>query len=108
MAKWSHRIDLSSGSIEATFEYDLNTITDQDREMLFWVMDRFRDFELQRGDRLPGVEPREGPARSYPHESGDVTVLGPGVFVADDGSVLNWDGENYVPQPPNPGAVSDV
>lgn len=34
----------------------------------------------------------------YPHESGDVIVLGPQVFVSCDGTVLNWKGRNYVPQ----------
>lgn len=43
--------------------------------------------------------------KGYPHDSGDVTVLGPGVFAKPDGSVLNWDGVNYVPQPA-PEAVS--
>lgn len=36
----------------------------------------------------------------YPHEDGDVIVLGPEVFVARDGSVLSWRGQNYVPQAP--------
>lgn len=31
-------------------------------------------------------------------DSGDVITLGPECFVAADGSVLNWKGENYVPQ----------
>jgi hypothetical protein len=34
----------------------------------------------------------------YPHENGDVIVLGPQVFVSRDGAVLNWKGRNYVPQ----------
>lgn len=34
----------------------------------------------------------------YPYEDGDTTVLGPGIFAAKDGSVINWYGENYVPQ----------
>jgi hypothetical protein len=37
-------------------------------------------------------------APTYPHPSGDVIVLGPMCFVKIDGSVLNWKGQNYVPQ----------
>lgn len=37
-------------------------------------------------------------ARPYPYDEGDVTVLGPECFVAQDGSVLNWRGSNYVLQ----------
>ena len=36
----------------------------------------------------------------YPHESGDVVVIGPEAFIARDGSVLCYRGRNYVPQPP--------
>lgn len=36
---------------------------------------------------------------AYPFEDGDTIVLGPGVFASKDGSVLNWNGQNYVPQP---------
>lgn len=35
----------------------------------------------------------------YPFCDGDVMVLGPEVFAAEDGSVLCWQGQNYVPQP---------
>jgi hypothetical protein len=35
---------------------------------------------------------------AYPHEDGDTIVLGPQCFVAVDGSVLSWQGRNYVPQ----------
>lgn len=34
----------------------------------------------------------------YPYNEGDAVVLGPNVFVARDGSVLNWRGENFIPQ----------
>jgi hypothetical protein len=34
----------------------------------------------------------------YPHENGDVIVLGPQVFVSRDEAVLNWKGRNYVSQ----------
>lgn len=44
-------------------------------------------------------ETSESPNRSYPFPDGDTIVLGPQVFVATDGSVLNWRGKNYVPQP---------
>ncbi|WNN95188.1 hypothetical protein SEA_MAGRITTE_237 [Microbacterium phage Magritte] len=36
--------------------------------------------------------------KTYPFEDGDVIVLGPEIFSAKDGSVLNWKGVNYVPQ----------
>lgn len=35
----------------------------------------------------------------YPHESGDVIVLGPEVIAQPDGSLINWKGTNYVPAP---------
>jgi hypothetical protein len=34
----------------------------------------------------------------YPYQDGDVIVLGPEIFVAEDKSVICWRGENYVPQ----------
>lgn len=34
----------------------------------------------------------------YPFKDGDAIILGPGVFIANDGSVLNWRGVNYLPQ----------
>jgi hypothetical protein len=34
----------------------------------------------------------------FPRIDGDTIVLGPQCFVAKDGSVLNWNGINYVPQ----------
>lgn len=39
-----------------------------------------------------------GANKVYPFEDGDVVVLGPEIFSAKDGSVLNWKGVNYVPQ----------
>lgn len=36
--------------------------------------------------------------KTYPYEEGDTIVLGPEIFAAKDGSVLNWKGQNYVPQ----------
>jgi hypothetical protein len=36
--------------------------------------------------------------REYPFEDGDVTVIGPEAFVAQDGTVFCWKGRNYVPQ----------
>lgn len=32
---------------------------------------------------------------SYPHQDGDVTVLGPEVFASTDGGVISWKGSNY-------------
>lgn len=34
-------------------------------------------------------------ATAYPYQEGDVTVLGPEVFVSPDGEVLSWKGSNY-------------
>lgn len=34
----------------------------------------------------------------YPRKDGDVLVLGPELISTPDGSVLNWKGQNYVPQ----------
>lgn len=36
--------------------------------------------------------------KTYPYEEGDTIVLGPGIFSAKDRTVVNWDGQNYVPQ----------
>lgn len=47
-------------------------------------------------DESPDDDPRY--PDPYPYEEGDVIVLGPGCFVATDGSVLNLDGRNYIPQ----------
>lgn len=44
------------------------------------------------------TEARRRPMSEYPHDSGDVIVLGPQVFVSRDEAVLNWKGCNYVPQ----------
>ncbi|MFE9906438.1 hypothetical protein [Streptomyces achromogenes] len=43
----------------------------------------------------------------YPHQDGDVTVLGPRVFVTNDGAVINWRGVNYVPQPDDSFTIPD-
>ncbi len=40
----------------------------------------------------------ERAAETYPHPSGDVTVLGPEIFTDKDGDVICWKGVNYVPQ----------
>lgn len=37
-------------------------------------------------------------AETYPRFDGGHIVIGPGCFASDDGSVLNWDGRNYIPQ----------
>lgn len=36
------------------------------------------------------------PAREFPYQDGDVTVLGPEVFASKDDTVISWRGENYV------------
>lgn len=36
--------------------------------------------------------------KTYPHEEGDTIVIGPECFATKDGSVLCWQGVNYVPQ----------
>lgn len=46
---------------------------------------------------LKGVTARH--QTQYPHESGDVIVLGPEVIAQPDGSLINWKGTNYVPAP---------
>jgi hypothetical protein len=38
------------------------------------------------------------PSQEFPYQDGDVTVLGPETFASNDGAVLSWRGENYVPQ----------
>lgn len=38
------------------------------------------------------------PSREYPYQDGDVTVLGPETFASNDGAVISWKGDNYVPQ----------
>ena len=35
---------------------------------------------------------------AYPHDMGQVLVLGPECIAQPDGSVINWRGVNYVPQ----------
>ena len=44
------------------------------------------------------AEWQEIDAGAFPRVSGDITVLGPGIFAAADCSVLCWRGQNYVPQ----------
>lgn len=34
---------------------------------------------------------------AYPKQLGDIILIGPGCFAQADGSVLNWNGVNYVP-----------
>jgi hypothetical protein len=41
-------------------------------------------------------------APAYPHEDGDVTVLGPETFASKDGAVISWRGGNYTRQPEDP------
>jgi hypothetical protein len=63
------------------------------------VFDRIRlaRYIVTGNDEPP--EPQENP---YPHASGDVTVLGPGIFANTtapaENTVLNWQGGNFVPQ----------
>lgn len=49
-------------------------------------------YDGARRQGTPGLTVRA----SYPYEDGDTVVLGPQVFVAKDGTVLNWRGQNYV------------
>ncbi len=46
------------------------------------------------------TSPKNDASVDYPHldSTGETIVLGPGVFVSTDESVLNWKGTNYVPQ----------
>lgn len=39
------------------------------------------------------------PTSQYPHQGGDITVLGPEIFASSDGAVICWKGENYTRQP---------
>ena len=39
--------------------------------------------------------------------NGDVTVLGPGIFSANDRSVICWRGRNYVPEEDDDGHDDD-
>jgi len=43
----------------------------------------------------------------YPFLSGDVTVLGPEIFSANDTSVISWKGRNYVPEEDEDGHDDD-
>lgn len=43
----------------------------------------------------------------YPHQSGDFTDLGPGIFTDNSGDVICWKGENYVRQAPPAVSVPD-
>lgn len=45
--------------------------------------------------------------QQYPYQDGDVTVLGPRVFVSNDGKVISWRGVNYVPHPDQGFTVPD-
>lgn len=38
------------------------------------------------------------PSPQYPHQDGDVTVLGPELIASADGQTIGWRGENYVRQ----------
>lgn len=41
------------------------------------------------------ADPTDVPQRSYPYESGDVMVLGPGVLADREHEVIQWLGVNY-------------
>lgn len=49
-------------------------------------------------DERAVVEVTEEP-RSYPHDDGGMTIIGPECFAQSDGTVLSWKGRNYIPQP---------
>jgi hypothetical protein len=36
---------------------------------------------------------------AYPKQLGDITLIGPDCYAQADGTVLNWQGRNYIPQP---------
>lgn len=47
-------------------------------------------------------------AETYPHEDGEVIVLGPEVFAHRDERVISWKGRNYTPQSPLESLVAKV
>lgn len=47
--------------------------------------------------------PKDDASVDYPRLEGDTIVLGPEIFSSADEKVINWKGQNYVPQvAPNP------
>jgi hypothetical protein len=48
-----------------------------------------------------------GVPAEYPHQDGDVTVLGPEIFASSNGDVICWKGENYTRQPATPAPTDD-
>lgn len=49
-------------------------------------------------DALKELRDQQNSAPEYPHQDGDVTVLGPEVIATPDASVISYQGENYTPQ----------
>lgn len=62
-----------------------------------WVNRIARAIE-EHGRSLERAAATSGPA--YPYADGETLVLGPETFVAKDGAVLCWKGQNYVKQEP--------
>ncbi|WP_327592485.1 hypothetical protein [Streptomyces chartreusis] len=54
--------------------------------------------EVVRAARRRMINEQRAAMAKYPYEDGDVTVLGPEIFLDADGKVISWKGENYVPQ----------
>lgn len=68
-----------------------------------WILQTDRGFKvythkafLESFDERP--KRTNGSKKSYPHQDGDFTVIGPQCFASKDETVLNWKGVNYVPQ----------
>lgn len=54
--------------------------------------------EVVRAARRRMLNEQRAAMAKYPYEDGDVTVLGPEIFVDADGKVISWKGANFVPQ----------
>jgi hypothetical protein len=63
-----------------------------------WDAVKQRDWIRYPDTGLP-PEP-EAPTEILPREDGDIIILGPEVFASKDGTVVSWQGRNYVPQSP--------
>lgn len=71
------------------------------------LLGRATELWLAADHQVGGSEPRQP---SYPYSEGDVLVIGPQAFITypggDDMVVINYQGENFVPQP-EPDAPTD-
>lgn len=93
VASEGHRRDEAvEGMMRAIRAAGITTDYDADIEHLGYALLAF-------ADEWGGV--KDGSSPVFPREEGDVTVLGPGIFVShDDEPVISWRGENYVRQEP--------